>query len=319
MIRFATVGTGIAAQRFLEASLKCEELEYAAACSKIPGAARELALEYGAASCLADVRELSVAADIDAVYIDGEAGLTSDQILLLLSGGKHVLCEKLLLFGRETLKSLIQAAADHGVCLTEDLPSVYGPGFLSIRETLPRLGNITGASFQYCRYSPESSCTVPAAGAFLDAGIHCINPLVRLFGVPQQLTADPVLLKDGQDGGGVILARYSHMQAELLYSEMAGCRITNKIWGEGGKLVFQNLSAPSHIVFYSSQGDKEILSSHPDQSGMAAELREWVNQIRKNTDWKDQIADSLMAAEVVEKVVRQQKSSLPSDKWSRIC
>lgn len=306
MIRFATVGNGIATERFLEAALKCGELAYTAACSPSQEAARYLS----------DLGELSRMENIDAVYIDGEAGLDVDQIHLLLSGGKHVLCERLSLLGREKLEALMQTAKTHQVGLTEDLPSAWEPGFLSIQKALPRLGSLLGASFQYCRYSPEDQHTVPAASAFLDAGIHCIAPLVRLFGMPDRLTADPVVINGSQDGAGAITASYQDMKAELLYSQVSGCRISNRILGTDGALIFQNLSAPSHIVFYSAEGGKEIISSHPTHSGISAQLHGWVNQILQITDWREQMEYTLMAAEAIEKVDEQLEGRLSADKWA---
>ena len=127
----------------------------------------------------------------------------------------------------------------------EAIRSIFTPGYQALAKHLPKLGTIRRASFHFCQYSSRydkfKSGIVENAfnpifsnGALMDIGVYCVHPLVRLFGMPEKIKTDAVLLENGIDGSGTILGVYKDMQAELVYSKISSSRIPSQIQGENG-------------------------------------------------------------------------------------
>lgn len=325
MIRFATIGTNFIVGRFLEAAARSSDLVYAVSYSRDEEKAKAFAEEHGACRYCTDLLELAESKDVDAVYIASPNSLHFEQSALMLSHGKHVMCEKTITSNRMELNKLIELADRNQVVLLEAMRSVFDPGFAVIQENLKRLGTIRRVSFQYCQYSSrydkfkngiiENAFDLSFSnGALMDIGVYCIHPLVKLFGMPQKIMSDAILLHNGVDGAGTILTRYEGMQAELIYSKISDSHIPSQIQGEDGTLVIEEIPNPYKITFYGKNGENEILVSHEPESNMIYEIQEWIGQIRGGRDWHDPIKASLMELQVMDEVRRQLSMQFPADK-----
>ena len=87
----------------------------------------------------------------------------------------------------------------------------------------------------------------------MDIGVYCVHPLVRLFGMPEKIKTDAVLLENGIDGSGTILGVYKDMQAELVYSKISSSRIPSQIQGENGTITIEGIDHPHQLIFLTEQ------------------------------------------------------------------
>lgn len=324
MIRFATIGTNFIVRWFLEAAAMSSELLYAASYSREEEKAKAFAAEYGASRYCTDLQELAESKDVDAVYIASPNSLHFEQSILMLSHGKHVMCEKTITSNSQELNKLIEVADRNNVVLLEAMRSVFDPGFAVIQENLKRLGKIRRVSFQYCQYSSRydkfkngiiENAFDPSFsnGALMDIGVYCIHPLVKLFGLPQKIISDAILLHNGVDGAGTILARYDEMQAELIYSKISDSYIPSQIQGEDGTLVIEDIPNPRKVTFYGRNGECEVLVSHMPELNLIYEIQEWIEQIKGHRDWHEPMKASLMELQVMDEVRRQLSIKFPAD------
>ena len=101
-----------------------------------------------------------------------------------------------------------------------------------MREQLPRLGTIRRYFASYCQYSSRYdkfregvvlNAFDPSLsnGAMMDIGVYTVYPMVALFGRPQAVDAQGVVLSSGADGQGAVNFRYEGMNATVLYSKIA--------------------------------------------------------------------------------------------------
>lgn len=331
MIRFATIGTNFVVRWFLEAAARSSELLYVASYSREEEKAKAFAAEYGACRYCTNLQELAESKDVDAVYIASPNSLHFEQSILMLSHGKHVMCEKTITSNMQELNKLVEAADKNHVVLLEAMRSVFDPGFAVIKENLKRLGKIRRVSFQYCQYSSRydkfkngiiENAFNPSFsnGALMDIGVYCIHPLVKLFGLPKKIVSDAILLHNGVDGTGTILARYEEMQAELIYSKISDSYIPSQIQGEDGTLVIEDIPNPRKVTFYGKGGECEVLVSHKPELNLIYEIQEWIEQIKGNRDWHDPMKASLMELQVMDEVRRQLFIKFPADeeeKWKK--
>ena len=198
MIRCATIGTNFVADWFMKAVQACDGITCSLVYSRNRETAEAFCGKHGAGRWCTDLMEVAEAEDVDAVYIASPNSLHYEQAALMLSHGKHVLCEKTITSNEAELKELIRIAGENRAVLMEAMRSVHEEGFLRLREVLPMVGTIRRASFQYAKYSsrydkfkegiienafnPEFS-----NGALMDIGVYCVHPLVcrrRLSQIP---------------------------------------------------------------------------------------------------------------------------------------
>ncbi len=326
MIRYATVGTNFIVEWFLKAAAVCPELHYSVAYSRSEETAREFAARYGAGRYVTSLQELAEAKDVDAVYVASPNSLHFEQAALFLSHKKHVLCEKTITSNQEELGRLLAIARENGVIIMEALRSVFLPSFDLIKENLGQLGKIRRVSLQYGKYSSRydkfrqgivENAFNPAFsnGALMDIGVYCVHELVKLFGRPERILADSILLENGVDGAGTILAHYEGMQAELLYSKISDNRLPSQIQGEEGTMVIrEDLTNPTVIEIWHRDGSKEELVCKGVEDPMLPEVREWLRLMEQCGSAEVHNQYSVMELEIMDEVRRQLGIVFPADK-----
>lgn len=332
MIRYATIGTNFVVKWFLEAAKKCENLHYSAAYSRSLEKAQEFGALYGADRGVDSLTELARAQDVDAVYIASPNSLHFEQAALMLSHGKHVLCEKTATTNRKELERLLEIADEQNVVFLEALRSAFIPAFGLMAENLGKLGAVRRVSLQYGKYSSRydkfragvvENAFDPSFsnGALMDIGVYCVHMLVKLFGRPQRVLADAVFLENGVDGAGTILASYEGMQAEVLYSKITTNRCPCQIQGEEATMVIQgDLTNPEEIVIWYRNGEKEVLTPEGREDTMLPEVRAWLDLMESGEKATAHNRYSLMALEVMDEARRQLGIVYPADReelWKR--
>ena len=115
MIRYGTIGTNFIVDRFQEAAMENPSLHYSAVYSRNQETAGNFAAKYGVETTYTDLNAFACADDLDAVYIASPNSFHYEQAALLLSHGKHVLCEKPITSNARELEHLIQLAGQNNV------------------------------------------------------------------------------------------------------------------------------------------------------------------------------------------------------------
>lgn len=303
MIRYGTIGTNFIVDRFQEAAMENPGLHYSAVYSRNQETAGNFAAKYGVETTYTDLNAFACADDLDAVYIASPNSFHYEQAALLLSHGKHILCEKPVTSNARELEHLIQLAGQNNVILLE-----------AIRR----------ASFHFCQYSSRydkfKSGIVENAfnpifsnGALMDIGVYCVHPLVRLFGMPEKIKTDAVLLENGIDGSGTILGVYKDMQAELVYSKISSSRIPSQIQGENGTITIEGIDHPHQLIFYDRAGGKQVLYQGPAKADMSGEIAEWLRLISAGPGSNIHNRYSLMALQVMDEARKQMGIVFPAD------
>lgn len=324
MIRFATIGTNFITEWFLEAVGHCEGMAYAAAYSRNEETARAFAAKHGAGRWCTDLGELAAAEDVDAVYIASPNSLHCEQAILMMRHGKHVLCEKAIASNAGELEQMLAEARKHQVVLLEAMRPAFDPGLAAIRDLLPKLGKIRRVSFQYGKYSSRydkfqagivENAFNPAFsnGALMDIGVYCVHPLVQLFGLPDQIHGEALMLPGGIDGAGTILAHYPQMLADLTYSKICDNRLPSQIQGEQGTMLIRDIPDPTDLTIHYRDGQVEEFHIEKEGINMIYEVREWCRLIEGRLSGEAHNRYSVMAMEIMDEARRQMGLVFPAD------
>ncbi|SDY40411.1 Gfo/Idh/MocA family protein [Eubacterium barkeri] len=324
-IRFATIGTNFITAQFLKAAKGHKELIYQCTYSREDQKAEDFANAHGARQWCSELEELAGSPEVDAVYIASPNGLHFSQAAMMIEAGKHVLCEKTITTNAEEFNILVEKARQNGVVLMEAMRSVFTPGFEQLQDAVKALGQIRRVSFQYCQYSSRydnykkgiiENAFNPkfSNGALMDIGVYCIYPLVTLFGAPERIMADAIMLENGVDGAGTVLAHYKEFQAELTYSKIADGYIENQIQGEEGTLCFNHITNPCRFKTVFRNGYISTVTLPELQNNMSYEIGKWICFIQEKNINHDYLNHSQKTLETMDCVRKQLGIIFPGDK-----
>ena len=324
MIRFATIGTSKITRQFLGAAVQLDNFKLSGTYSRELDKAISFGQEFGAELFFDSLDDLADCSRIDAVYIASPNSLHYDQAVKMLRSGKHVLCEKSMGSNLKELENMLRTANDNNVKLLEAMRCIFDPGQKLIKENLYKLGKIRRATLEFCQYSSRYDAFKRgenvnifdpqlSAGALMDIGVYCVHSLIDLFGQPDSVNAVSLALRNGIDGAGSILTKYSDMITELIYSKITNSFIPSQIQGENGVMLISSIPSPRKITIKYNDGSEEEIIAETCENNMIYELSTFLEAIEKNKklDYYNEV--SLKAMGIMDQVRKQTGIIFPGD------
>ncbi len=268
-MKYATIGTSNITQQMIEGTQKTGLFELAGVYSRDLGNARSFGARYGAAQAFDDLTALAES-NIGAVYVASPNILHYEQCKLLLENGKHVICEKPLTVLPTETRELISLARRKSAVFMEAIMMMHQPQRLALKQTLPRLGNITTVHFDFSqlssRYGAFLNGELPnifnpalAAGCIMDLGVYCVYPALDLFGQPERIETNAHRLRSGADGYFSSTFFYPDKQVLLTASKIGQGHAGSEIVGDRGTLTIRLLHHMTDITFFPAEGEPEKL------------------------------------------------------------
>ncbi len=325
-IRFGVVGTNFITDWVIAGAKEDARFELVAVCSRTEERAREFAAKHSIPLTFTSLEEMAKSDAIDAVYIATPNCTHAAYSILCMNHGKHVLCEKPLASNAREVQSMIDAAKRNGVALMEAMIATLNPNFDIIRKHIADVGTVRRYFGSYCQYSsrydkykegivlnafkPELS-----NGSVMDIGVYTIYPMVALFGKPESITAQGVLLSTGVDGQGTATFRYPGIEASVAFSKIADSYLPGIIDGEKASLVIDKIQTPESVVLRNRKGQQEIGVKF-DHDIYYYEVAEFIDLIMNKKQQSDinSWATSLATIEIIEEIRRQMGVAYPADK-----
>ena len=334
-VRFGVVGTNNITDWVIAGARQDERFELTAVCSRTQERANEFAAKHGIPHTFTSLEEMAASDTVDAIYIATPNCCHAGQAILCMNHGKHVLCEKPIASNAREVRAIIEAAQRNGVALMEAMISTLNPNFLRAKKQLPLLGTLRRYVASYCQYSsrydkfkegivlnafkPELS-----NGAAMDIGIYTIYPMIALFGRPQRIEAQGIVLHTGVDGQGAVNFRYEGMDATVLYSKIANSFLPTEIEGEGGNIIIDHIHIAQQVDFIprrstgqgqSQEALREPLGEPLEKSAYYYEIKEFIDLVLqgKQESSINTWDNSLATMEVIDEIRRQLGVTYPAD------
>lgn len=326
MINFGIVGTSRITDEFIKAAQLLEDFRLNAVYSRTEEKGRAFADKYGVANVFTDLEEMAKSSCIDAVYIASPNSFHSEQSIILLNNGKHVLCEKPVASNVNELQAMIKASENNKVLFMEAIKNMFLPNFKVIEDNLYKLGKIRRYFASYCQYSSRYD-TYKAGnhvntfdpkfsnGSIMDIGVYCIHPFVRLFGVPKDIKASSLKLPSGVDGEGSLILSCEDMESIIIHSKIADSHVPCEIQGEKGTMIIDRINNTQKVMIKYRNGDSEDLSVSQLKETMYYEVKEFIGLIKN--DMKESSVSShnqsLKVLEIIEEARKQTGIIYPAD------
>ncbi|RZT23617.1 Gfo/Idh/MocA family protein [Fictibacillus sp. BK138] len=325
-LRFGVIGTNWITESFINAASVAEGFTLSAVYSRTEEKAKEFAEKNGAEHIFTDVEKMAASDVIDAVYIASPNSFHAEQAITLMNHGKHVICEKPMASNVKEMESMIAAAKENKVLLMEAMRSTVMPNFKCIQENLHKIGPVRryfASSCQYSsRYDKYKEGTVLNAfnpkfsnGSMMDIGIYCLYPMIVLFGKPDSVKANGLLLESGVDGEGSILLNYGDKDAVVMYSKISNSYVPSEIQGENGSILIDHIQDMSKIEIRYKDGSVEDITVEQDKPKMYYEAKEFMD-LEKNGELESKVnshANSSAVMEIMDEARKQIGLVFPAD------
>lgn len=336
-IRFGVVGTNFITDWVIAGGRQDERFELVAVYSRTQDTADAFAAKHHIPYTFTSLEEMASSPLIDAVYIASPNFMHAEQSILCMENGKHVLCEKPLASNAREAKEMIDIARKNKVTFMEAMKPTLTPNFKVLKDNLWRVGKLRRYFASYCQYSsrydkfkegvvlnafnPELS-----NGAIMDIGIYTIYPMVVLFGRPDKVVADGIVLSSGADGQGVVNFGYDGMNATVFYSKIANSLLPSEIQGEDGTLMVDKINFINIVNFApriqaaagkGSAAEPHMLNAITDKDEYYYEVAEFIDLILegKKQSQINSWDNSLITLEIIDEIRRQLGVVYPADRF----
>lgn len=143
--------------------------------------------------------------DIDAVYVASPHETHYDYVKTALEHGKHVLCEKPMVFCRRQAEELYQLANDKECILMEALKTAYTPGFNQMMGIAKSglIGEIRDVEACFTKLTDtglREMTDLAYGGGFTELGSYTLLPIIKLLGTDyKEIRFDSILAENGID------------------------------------------------------------------------------------------------------------------------
>jgi scyllo-inositol 2-dehydrogenase (NADP+) len=182
-IRVGLVGYGLAGAAFHAPLIRaCERMELAGVL-----ASRDAPARVGSLDELIERSDLVVVASPNTSHFPVAKKA--------LESGRHVVVDKPFTVTPEEADELIRIAAERQRVLSVFHNRRWDSDFLTVRQVLPRLGDVLLFEAHWDRFRPQikegwREQPGPGAGLWNDLGPHMVDQALQLFGMPEEVEAD---------------------------------------------------------------------------------------------------------------------------------
>ncbi|MHA6528750.1 Gfo/Idh/MocA family protein [Paenibacillus sp. BAC0078] len=278
----------------------------------------ELQQKYGIAQTYSDYSEMLMDTEVDTVYIGLPNHLHYAYSKEALLSGKHVICEKPFTSNVKEFRELKELAQQKKLVLVEAITNQYLKNVLTMKEFLPKLGEIKIVECNYSQYSSRYDAfkageTPPAfspemsGGALMDINLYNIHLVVGFFGSPEKVEYY-ANMERGIDTSGVLLLDYGNFKCVCIGSKDSTAQSSVNIQGNKGYIHMPSSANVCDFFHYTPNKETPIRVDHKDHlHRMYDEFVEF-ERISREQDLA-KVKEMLEHSEKVMNVIEQAKQS----------
>ena len=323
-MKIGVLGAGAIANKVISADVQLDKIQCGAGASRDLEKAQAFAEKYGFPKAYGSYEELVSDPEVELVYVATPHSHHFDHIMLCLTHGKAVLCEKAFTLNAEQAKKIKEYAQERQLYTAEAIWTRYMPSRAIIQETIDSgiIGtpNTLTANLSY-PITHKQRVMDPAlgGGALLDIGVYGLNFALMHFGADIQRIESLVRLTDtGVDGMETITLFYRDGRMAVLTHSIY-CRSDRKgiIHGDKGYIVVENINDPQSIAVYDANDNLLSFREMPPQiNGYEYEFLEAEAALRTGRTESDSmpLAETVRVMELMDSLRKQWGVVFPQEK-----
>lgn len=226
-IRWGICGTGSIASQFATALRNVPDAELVAVASEDADRCAAFAGEHGVPRSHLGYDAMADDGDVDVVYVASTQERHFRDVMLLLEGGRNVLCEKPFALSEAQARTMIDTARNGDLFLMEAMWSRFQPSYVRMMELIDE-----GAIGEPLRVEADFGFRIPVderadhrlfdphrgGGALLDLGIYPVHLAHLVLGPPTGVVAAGELTESGVDAWTNLLLTHDGGASSVLTS-----------------------------------------------------------------------------------------------------
>lgn len=250
--------------------------EITAVSSRDESRANSFANEFGIGKALAGYQSLADCDDVDVIYIANVHSHHRDAVIQMLSGGKHVLCEKPFAINAKQTREMIEKAQSQKLFLMEAMWTRFLPHIIALLNQIESgaIGEVISidadhGQWLYKRPDHRVLDHNLGGGALLDLGVYPITFAHLILGLPAKFEAIATLAPNGIDDQTSMIFSYPFGATATLHTTIKSATgIRAVVAGTKGRIeVERSFYAPSSFTIYGNDGSERTFRPHPFESG----------------------------------------------------
>ena len=270
-LKFGIVGTGCIAHRFAEAIKNVPEAQLTAIASRKQETADKFADEFNIPLRFNSYEAMAASPEIDAAYIavphSGHAGCS----IMIMNGGKHVICEKPLAVNLKEAEEMFACAKKNNVFLMEAMWARLVPGTVKLLELINSglIGDVLGAEGKFCYSMDEDEMEhhvfkpEHGGGSLLDVGVYGLNFASWYLGKDVEHISAESSVFGGVDSHTCVLLKYrSGAIADISSAILLRKPNEGAVYGTKGYVKLERFYAPQKLEIH-LDGEQETIIEVP--------------------------------------------------------
>lgn len=269
-IRFGIVGTGNIAHRFAEAIKNVPQAELTAVASRAKENAELFGNEFDVPYRFGSYEAMAKSDVIDVAYIAVPHSSHAECSILMMTNGKHVICEKPLAVNTAEVEEMIKSAKENNVFLMEAMWARLVPGTIKLLELVENgvLGEIKGVEGKFCYTMDEDEMdhhvlkNENGGGSLLDVGVYALNFASWFLGKDvESIDAKADILNSIDTHTCTLLKYKSGAIADLSSAVLLRKPNEGYIYGTKGYFHVNRFYAPQEIEIKLLDGTNEVIEA----------------------------------------------------------
>lgn len=273
-VRWGVCGTGRIAGKMVGQLAGIEDAEVVAVASRNASRSRDFARSHGIARSHGSYAGLAADGDVDVVYVANTQEGHHDTVVMMLEGGRAVLCEKPLAMNAAQAESMFDAARSRGLFLMEAMWSRFSEAWQATRSLVE-----AGRIGEPVLLRADLSLSVPpgerathrlfdparGGGALMDVGVYPLNLAAFLLGHPGRIEASGTLRGDDLDLRATVLMEHeggavSQLSTGIDFRGGSDARLSGSL---GSITIEPRMHSSAAIVVEDDGGTERIEFPHP--------------------------------------------------------
>lgn len=315
IVRMGIVGTGRIAPRFIAEARYVSGLNIQSVYNPHKESAENFAGEHELDSFSGEFEEFLD--QVDAIYIASPHETHYDYSKRALLRGRHVLCEKPLVFTAAEARELFALAKEKGLVLMEGIKTAYCPGFNQLINVAKsgKIGEVVDVEACFSRLTPphlREMSDSAYGGAFLEFGSYTVLPILKLLGLDyRNVEIDSILAENGVD----LYTKYHFKYDRGFAASKTGIGVKSEgqllISGTQGYILAESpwWLTKKFQVRYEDPNKIEVYTPKFWGDGLRYEISDFVSHIngRDSHGFKLTEEESVAMADIVERFMEERK------------
>ena len=279
-MNWGILSTGVIAKNFAETAKYMNDVHIHAVSSRTREGADAFADQYGIPVRHEGALALAQDPDVDIVYIATPHNAHYEGMKMMISHGKHVLCEKSFTTDAKQAEEIFALAREKGVFVMEAFWTKLCPVYREVERVIAsgEIGDIRAVTAQYGyttarearKFDPDQ-----AGGTLLDIGVYAIGFACMMLGYEfDSIQSNLIMNSVGTDAIDAITLRKGNAVAQLITAIGANMPLVGGVYGTKGHIDIPDFKNPQRVIVCVDGKEPYELSRPFEINGFEYEIRE---------------------------------------------